>query len=118
MRALPRTKLAKSTGDAGWHELRRELAYKADWHGRELVVIDRWTPTTKRCNACGHVREAVALQVRTWTCERCGAEHDRDVNAAINVVATAAKGAGSEARGGRLNPPAAGANAPAAGGGL
>jgi len=117
VRALARTKLAKSIGDAGWHELRRQLAYKAEWHGRELVVIDRWTPTTKRCSACGHVREDVALQVRTWSCERCGTEHDRDVNAAINVLSTAGKSAGSEARGGRLNPPVAGANAPATGGG-
>lgn len=108
VRALARTKLARSIGDAGLAELRRQLAYKAAWHGRELAVIDRWAPTTRTCSACGEGRASVPLSVRRWTCGACATEHDRDINAAVNVLRTA-RSAGTNARGGRTIPEAAAA---------
>ena len=85
VKGLARTRLAKSVNDAGWGEFRRQLDYKAQWAGRELVVIDRFAPSTRQCSGCGHVRGAVPLNVRQWQCSECGAEHDRDINAAKNI---------------------------------
>jgi putative transposase len=79
--------LAKAISDAGWGELVRQLEYKAAWYGRTLVMIDRWYPSSKRCHACGHVVETLALEVRQWTCPGCGVRHDRDINAAKNILA-------------------------------
>ncbi len=62
------------------------LAYKAARHGRTLVKVDRWLPSTRACSACGAIGEAKPLHVREWTCV-CGAHHDRDRNAAINILA-------------------------------
>ncbi|GLX01324.1 transposase [Microtetraspora sp. NBRC 16547] len=78
--------LARAISDASWRELRSMLEYKAQWYGRELVVVDRWFPSSKLCSACGTVQEAMPLNVRTWVCA-CGAVHDRDVNAAKNILA-------------------------------
>ncbi|MFD8615409.1 RNA-guided endonuclease InsQ/TnpB family protein [Streptomyces sp. NPDC059631] len=78
--------LARAISDASWRELRTMLEYKCAWYGRELVVIDRWFPSSKLCGGCGAVREKLPLRVREWTCG-CGAVHDRDVNAARNVLA-------------------------------
>jgi putative transposase len=79
--------LAKSISDAGWSEFVRQLEYKAQWSGRTLIGIDRWYPSSKTCSACGHVQGTIPLSVREWTCPECGAHHDRDVNAARNVLA-------------------------------
>lgn len=79
--------LAKSISDAGWGELVRQLAYKAGWAGRQFVAIDPWYPSSKRCSGCGFVMDSMPLSVRHWTCPECAAEHDRDVNAAINIKA-------------------------------
>jgi putative transposase len=62
------------------------LEYKADWYGRDLITVDRWYPSSKLCSACGVLAEQMPLAVRSWTC-RCGAVHDRDVNAARNFLA-------------------------------
>lgn len=78
--------LARSISDASWSELRRQLEYKADWYGRTVIAIDRWYPSSKTCSACGAIVEKLPLNVREWTC-RCGAHHDRDVNAAKNILA-------------------------------
>jgi putative transposase len=90
--------LARSIGDAAWSELRRMLQYKCAWYGRSLVVVDRWLPSSKTCSTCGHVTDQLALSVRNWTCKKCGCCHDRDVNAAKNILAAgravAACGAG------------------------
>jgi putative transposase len=90
--------LARSISDAAWSELRRQLEYKCAWYGRDLVVVDRWLPSSKTCSACGRLAVAMPLAVRAWTCEACGAQHDRDVNAAKNILAAglavAACGAG------------------------
>lgn len=79
--------LAKSISDAGWGEFVRQLAYKADWAGRQLVAIDQWYPSSKRCSACGHVMEKLPLTIRAWRCPECSTEHDRDINAALNIKA-------------------------------
>jgi putative transposase len=79
--------LARAISDAAWRELRSMLEYKADWYGRELVVIDRWYPSSKQCSRCGHRVAVLPLAVRQWTCGACGAYHDRDVNAAVNILA-------------------------------
>ncbi|SEF64854.1 putative transposase [Thermomonospora echinospora] len=78
--------LARAISDASWRELRSMLEYKAAWYGRELLVIDRWFPSSKLCSACGALQESMPLAVREWACA-CGAAHDRDVNAAKNILA-------------------------------
>ena len=79
--------LAKSIADASWSEFVRQLEYKSLWYGRELVGIDRWYPSSKRCSDCGHTVKKMPLSVREWTCPECGTIHDRDINAARNVLA-------------------------------
>jgi putative transposase len=79
--------LAKSISDVGWGEFVRQLDYKARWYGRKFVKIDRWYPSSKRCFDCGHVLDSLSLDERLWTCPSCGRFHDRDVNAAKNVLA-------------------------------
>src|SRR5690606_32061732 len=78
--------LAGSISDSGWSMLRTMLEYKCKWYGRELVVVDRWFPSSKTCSKCGHVAEKMPLNVREWSCPKCGVSHDRDVNAAINIL--------------------------------
>src|SRR5207245_695667 len=80
-------KLAKAISDVGWSEFVRQLAYKAEWYGRTLIKIDKWYPSSKRCFDCGHVLDSLALDIRSWTCPECGVQHDRDLNAAKNVLA-------------------------------
>ena len=83
---LARTRLARSVHDAGWSTFAGMLAYKAARHGRTFAKVDRWLPSTRACSVCGAIGEARALHVRTWTCG-CGTTHDRDVNAARNILA-------------------------------
>ncbi|HEU5024450.1 MAG TPA: RNA-guided endonuclease TnpB family protein [Spirillospora sp.] len=78
--------LARAISDAAWRDLRTMLEYKADWYGRKLVAIDRWFPSSKTCSRCGAVTDALPLHTREWEC-RCGAWHDRDINAAKNILA-------------------------------
>ncbi|MEU6240662.1 RNA-guided endonuclease TnpB family protein [Streptomyces sp. NPDC047024] len=93
--------LARAISDASWTELRWMLEYKCAWYGRELVVIDRFFPSSKLCGACGAVCESLPLDVREWTCDHCGAVHDRDVNAARNILAA---GLAATACGGGVRP--------------
>ena len=93
--------LSKSIADASWSGFLRQLEYKALWYGRELVGIDRWYPSSKRCSDCGHTVLKMPLNVREWTCPECGVLHDRDVNAARNVLAA---GLAVSARGEAVNP--------------
>ena len=79
--------LSKSIGDASWSEFVRQLEYKARWYGRELIGIDRWYPSSKRCSDCGYTMPKMPLSVREWVCPECGSIHDRDINAARNVLA-------------------------------
>jgi putative transposase len=79
--------LAKSISDASWAEFVRQLEYKALWYGRTLIGIDRWYPSSKLCNDCGYTIGSLPLNVREWTCPECGVVHDRDINAARNILA-------------------------------
>jgi putative transposase len=76
-------KLANAISDAAWGELVRQLTYKCQWYGRELVKIDRYFPSSKRCGNCGHIVDQMPLNIREWDCPKCGANHDRDINAAL-----------------------------------
>jgi putative transposase len=80
-------KLALSISDSGWGELTRQLDYKCRWYGRNLVKIDRWFPSSKRCSSCGHIVEKMPLNIRDWQCPKCGTHHDRDMNASKNILA-------------------------------
>ncbi len=86
--------LARSISDMGFFEFRRQLHYKAAMRGGQVVVADRWFANSKTCSGCGHKLEILPLSARQWTCPECGANHDRDVNAAINLKQVAESSAG------------------------
>jgi putative transposase len=77
--------LARAIADMGFFELRRQLEYKAAWRGGQVMLVDRWFPSSKLCSGCGYRLGELGLDVRQWTCPGCGASHDRDVNAATNL---------------------------------
>ncbi|WP_327576301.1 MULTISPECIES: RNA-guided endonuclease TnpB family protein [unclassified Streptomyces] len=79
-------KLARAISDAAWSDFRSILEYKAAWYGREVIAVDRFFPSSKLCSHCGTLQGTMPLDVRTWTCD-CGTTHDRDVNAARNLLA-------------------------------
>jgi putative transposase len=79
--------LARAICDCGWGEFRRQLEYKCHRYGRRLVVIGRWYPSSKTCAVCGHLLAELSLSTRHWTCPSCRARHDRDINAAKNILA-------------------------------
>jgi len=79
--------LAGSIGDAGWGELIRQVKYKSEWNGRTAVEIDRFFPSSKLCGVCGFINQDLTLKDREWTCPRCQTWHDRDLNAANNILA-------------------------------
>jgi IS605 OrfB family transposase len=84
-------KLALAISDASWGELVRQLEYKCDWYDRTLIKIDRWFPSSKRCFECGYIVEKLPLNIREWDClflsPKCGTHHNRDINAAKNILA-------------------------------
>ncbi|MFF8227872.1 RNA-guided endonuclease InsQ/TnpB family protein [Streptomyces caelestis] len=79
--------LARAISDAAWAEFRSMLEYKAGWYGRDVIAVDRFFPSSKLCSRCGTLRPEMPLNVRTWACDSCGTVHDRDVNAANNLLA-------------------------------
>jgi putative transposase len=78
--------LAKSIADSSWGDFFRKLKYKAEWYGRELLEIDRWFPSSKRCSCCGHINNGLKLSDRIWWCPSCKKTLDRDINAAKNIL--------------------------------
>jgi len=82
---LANARLSRAIIDVGFYELRRQLQYKAARYGTHIVLADRWYPSSKLCSGCGTRNGVLALGERAWTCAGCGAQHDRDVNAAINL---------------------------------
>jgi putative transposase len=100
---LGRTRLAKSVHDAGWASFTGMLEYKAARYGRTFARVDRFFPSTRMCSDCGRINEKMALHVRAWDCPGCGSTHDRDVNAAINVLA-AGRADNPNDRGARVRP--------------
>src|SRR5262249_26415950 len=79
--------LARAISCSGWAGLRRMLEYKAQRAGRTVLAVDRWCPSSKTCSACGHLLAVLSLSTRTWRCPSCGTRHDRDINAAKNILA-------------------------------
>ncbi|MCX5442783.1 IS607 family element RNA-guided endonuclease TnpB [Streptomyces sp. NBC_00063] len=97
-------RLARAVADAGFGEIRRQLAYRTVWNGGHLEVADRWFPSSKTCSSCGTVKTKLPLRVRTYVCETCGLVLDRDENAALNLAALVKRhvaGSGPETRNGR-----------------
>jgi len=88
---MARTRLAKSVHDAGWASLVRLIEEKAARHHRQVVKVGRWFPSSRLCSACGHDSGPKPLDARSWTCGQCGTDHDRDLNAARNILAEGRK---------------------------
>ncbi|HHP7230184.1 MAG TPA: RNA-guided endonuclease InsQ/TnpB family protein [Xenococcaceae cyanobacterium] len=84
---MAESKLAKAIADCGWGEALRQFQYKCDWHDRLLGAIDRWFPSSKRCNPCGHIMDKLPLNIRQWRCPSCNSFNLRDLNAAKNILA-------------------------------
>jgi putative transposase len=95
--------LARAIADMGFYELRRQLEYKATWRGGQVVLVDRWFPSSKLCSCCAYRLDSLGLDMRHWTCPGCGASNNRDVNAAINLrnvaVSSTASACGGEGAG-------------------
>src|SRR6266850_404189 len=86
VKALARGRNARAIHDVAFSEVRRQLAYKSDWYGRTVVEVDRWYPSSKTCSECRHTLDELRLDERQWRCPRCGVCHDRDINAARNLL--------------------------------
>ena len=78
---------SRAIADCGWGEALRQFQYKCKWHDRVLGAIDRWFPSSKRCNSCGHILDKLPLDVREWVCPSCSSRNPRDKNAALNILA-------------------------------
>ena len=114
---MKRRSLSRAIGQAGWYELRRMVAYKAEEAGVHLVIADRFEPSSRTCHACGEVNGDLALGDRIWQCPNCRVEHDRDLNAALNlkrigILELKTSGLCVSARGGTVRPPSPGGHEP------
>jgi putative transposase len=107
-------RLARPIADAGWSSFRRMLEYKSRWYGSKVVIAPRFLASSKTCSDCGRLLESLALSVRKWVCPACGVEHDRDGNAARNLVAWYRLATGSSPGSDACREPSGGAEAYAA----
>jgi putative transposase len=82
---LKNHKLAQFISDVSWSSFVTKLEYKAEWYGKSILRIGQFEPSTKICNVCGYHNNNITLVERQWQCPDCGASHDRDVNAAVNI---------------------------------
>lgn len=98
---LKNRKLSRAISDLGWRSFRDMLAAKSDKYGRDFRIISRWEPTSQRCSCCGNIGGKKALNVREWECLFCGAFHDRDINAAVNIKVAGGQSDTQNGRGGR-----------------
>jgi putative transposase len=101
--------LSKAIADSGLFELRRQLEYKAKWYGRDVFIVDRFAPTSKTCSECGSYQREMPLKIREWACPDCNTRHDRDINAAKNILSFGTAGSAEtyKARGAVNKPRAA-----------
>lgn len=79
-------KLAQSISDVSWSRFVEMLKYKSEWNNKELIQIDKFYPSSKSCSECHYINDNLTLKDREWTCSSCGTHHDRDVNAAKNIL--------------------------------
>jgi len=86
VKALARGRNSRAIHDVAFSEVRRQLTYKSEWYGRILIEVDRWYPSSKTCSECRHTLDELRLDERQWRCPRCGFCHDRDINAARNLL--------------------------------
>ena len=78
---------AREVLDVSWYEFTRQLKYKANWYGKQIIKVDTYYPSSQLCHVCGYKNADIKdLTIREWTCPSCGTHHDRDVNAAINIL--------------------------------
>ncbi|TLY64829.1 MAG: IS200/IS605 family element transposase accessory protein TnpB [Gammaproteobacteria bacterium] len=87
VKALARGRHSRAIHDVAFSEVRRQLAYKSEWYGKILIEVDRWYPSSKTCSECRYTPDELRLDERQWRCPRCGFSHDRDINAARNLLA-------------------------------
>ena len=102
-------KLAKAIGDVSWGKFIDVLEYKANWNDKQIIHIDRFFPSSKTCSKCGWINNQLTLKDRNWTCSECGSVHDRDFNAAINILnegyrKNISDGTSDYERGAKINP--------------
>ena len=83
---LRNQKLAKGISDVSWSSFEEKLEYKANWYGRKLIKVDRWFPSSQICSNCDYQDGKKLLNIRNWTCAKCHAHHDRDINASKNIL--------------------------------
>ena len=89
-------KLAQSINDVSWYSFTEMLEYKADWYGKNIIRVGAFFPSSKMCSSCGYINKELKLSDRSWICPVCSKEHDRDVNASINIKQFALKHSGKE----------------------
>ncbi len=98
---LKNRKLSRAISDLGWRQFRTLLEGKAEKYGRDFRVISRWEPTSQTCSSCRFTGGKLDLSIREWECLNCGAKHDRDQNAAINILVAGGQSETKNGRGGK-----------------
>ena len=107
-----KNRLSKSISDAGWSSLVAMIVYKAEMNDKTVVKVDRYYPSSKTCSVCGWKNESLSLADRSWTCPECGTKHDRDVNAAVNILSEGLRVLSSKSSAGTVDYPAGGSVRP------